>query len=200
MPCVRTRSRSESRARFSWPEYVWTTNHFFAIACSRVSPAMFMGPANLSVNPVGQPRPDHIEQAEEHRGDDDRHDDHQGGGLRLLARRPGDLLELGRDLVGHGVDAFVPVGHDADGQREQRGPGVDRELVGMPGKIAPDPLPRPVEEEEQDEATAQEHQVDCLVWTHVPVFSLKAPHAAAYGVRLYARLRKLLQTWWRRTP
>src|SRR5262249_13946061 len=94
----------------------------------------------------------------------------------------GDLLELRRDLVGEGVDALVPVRGNPDPEREQGGARGYHEVIRMPGEVAPDPLSRPVEKEVEDEATAQEHQVDCLVRSHSPVSSPLASSRAG-GIR-----------------
>ena len=54
----------------------------------------------LSIDQLREVRPHEVEQAEDDRRDD-RHDDHDDGrGADFLGRRPGDLLQLGRDLVG----------------------------------------------------------------------------------------------------
>src|SRR5690349_24956794 len=103
------RSSRPSLARFSCPEYVWTTYHF----SSRFSLMMGAACISLAVDDLGDPRPHEVEEAEDDRRDD-RHDDHDDGGrLHFLAGRPADLLELGGDLVDRGVCALVAVQRSA---------------------------------------------------------------------------------------
>src|SRR6185503_17422303 len=72
-------------------------------ACSSVSVSFGSGDDALSINQLREVRPDKVEQAENDRRDD-RHDDHhERGGADFLGRGPGDLLELGSDLVSEEV-------------------------------------------------------------------------------------------------
>src|SRR5262249_28254017 len=129
----RTRSNRVSFALFSWPEYVWTMYHFFSVPSAGLSPPPVRSPSAPSaegpclgsavapLSPRSVPaglaaidqlrdvRPDQVEQAEDERRND-RHDDHRGRrGADLLGGRPGDLLQLARDLGGEVVDAVVAI-------------------------------------------------------------------------------------------
>src|SRR5215467_7889811 len=84
-------------ALFGWPE--------------SVPPALS---ATLAIDQLREVRPDEVEHAEDHRGDDRHDDDNEGGRTDFLGGRPGDLLELAGDLVRQVVDAVVTIERDAN--------------------------------------------------------------------------------------
>src|SRR5262249_60660211 len=90
------------------------------------------------------------------------------GGSVSVPGAPGPLLCLGCPLVRERVHASVSVGADAPKPGPRRGHAVDDVVVRVAGEVSPQPISRPIEEEEEDHASAHEHQMDCLVWTHSP--------------------------------
>src|SRR5262249_34007931 len=145
-PICLMRSCSESRALFSWPEYVWTTYHFIAIGRSVVSipscielPCPFSSSGRLRIDQAGDPRPEPIEHAEEDRRDDGGDDDHHRRRERLLARRPRDLAQFARDLGSQREHLLVPPrDHGSDAGDENR-PGAEEKPVRF-AEIAPRPV------------------------------------------------------------
>src|SRR5688500_3365189 len=90
------RSSRPSFARFSCPEYVWTTYHFRSRFSLMMEAACI---SLLAVDELGDVRPHEVEEAEDD-GRDDRHDDDDDGRcLDFLASWPANLLELGGHLV-----------------------------------------------------------------------------------------------------
>src|SRR4051794_19442990 len=86
-----TRSWSDRRARFSWPEYVWTTNHFSLALGSLARPppsvdCVVFSPS-LAIDRPRYPGPEQVEQTEKDGGDDHGYDDDDRGCEGLFARR-----------------------------------------------------------------------------------------------------------------
>src|SRR5262245_30955517 len=96
----------------------------------------------LPIDQLREVRPDHVEQAEDDRGDD-RHDDHDHGGCAdFLGSRPRNLLQLARDFIGEPVILVAAVHRDArddrDDTRDQRDAEFTRQRLRR--EIAPDPI------------------------------------------------------------
>src|SRR5262245_30387494 len=75
---------------FSWPEYVWTTYHFFDMTFSRASMLLAEQPEQRSDSERQEPVHDTDEDRHDQYGDD--HDD--GRVTQFVARRPADLRGL----------------------------------------------------------------------------------------------------------
>src|SRR5256886_17486674 len=82
---------------FRSPEYVWTTYHFLSIFFSSAAIGILLSDARV-LDLVRQELPEHVEEAQQHGGDDGSDDHGDGGGARLGEIRPTHLAQLGGDL------------------------------------------------------------------------------------------------------
>src|SRR5579859_3596873 len=142
-PFCRMCSCSDSRALFSWPEYVWTTYHFIAIdPRSDVVPVPSIDLPVLAsaVDQLRHPRPGGVEDAQKCRGDDGRDDDDDGGLQHLFARRPRHLAQLARHIRRQPEDHLVAPGDDRRRAGDDEGACADDERVRLAAEIAPRPI------------------------------------------------------------
>src|SRR6476659_3816785 len=88
---------SDFFALFSKPEYVWTTYHFLSIFfCSAAMAISSLEGRVLDL--VGEELPEHVEEPEQHGGDDGGDDHRDGRRAGLGQARPAHLAELRGDL------------------------------------------------------------------------------------------------------
>src|SRR5712692_4356747 len=90
-----------SRTLFSYPEYVCTMYHCFAMVISRPSPC------DLE-NPLDAMEQQRVDDPQEEREDEDRHDHHRRRPAHFLPRGPGGALELPLHLDQEGPDLLPP--------------------------------------------------------------------------------------------
>src|SRR2546426_47879 len=93
-------SSSDFFALFSKPEYVWTTYHFLSIFFSSAAIGILLSDARV-LDLVRQELPEHVEEAQQHGGDDGSDDHGDGGGAGLGKARPAHLAQLAGDLQRH---------------------------------------------------------------------------------------------------
>src|SRR5438132_5066700 len=84
-------------ALFSKPEYVWTTYHFLSIFFSSAAIGILLSDARV-LDLAREELPEHVEEAQQHGGDDGSDDHGDGSGARLGKARPAHLAQLGGDL------------------------------------------------------------------------------------------------------
>src|SRR6478735_5098980 len=162
LPICLTRSCRDKRALFSWPEYVWTTYHFIAIDLPS-APVVTASIISLPVDHARGPGPHGVEEAQEQRRDDGRHDDDDRRAHGLLPIWPGHLAQLGGHLVGEGEHFLIfpgDVGRDA---RDDRGAEAHVEIVRL-AEIAPRPVAALGEQPGQQDAGTREQNVDPLAF------------------------------------
>src|SRR2546426_1627084 len=113
-------------ALFSKPEYVWTTYHFLSIFFSSAAIGILLSDARV-LDLVREELPEHVEEAQQHGGDDGSDDHGDGGGAGLGKARPAHLAQLAgdlqRDLVRPGVHPQVDGGGGAAPQADHGAPG-----------------------------------------------------------------------------
>src|SRR6266850_6828186 len=111
-----------SRTLFSYPEYVCTMYHCFAMVTRLHLPRMLE-------DPIDDVEEERIHDPQEESEDEHRHDHDQGGALDFLPGRPGGPLQLPLHLREEGPQSLEPV-HAAPG-----GPRRPTTRSGRPGGI-----------------------------------------------------------------
>src|ERR1700704_3527174 len=94
-------SSSDFFALFSNPEYVWTTYHFLSIFSPSLPAIARLSLQNGVLDLVGDELPQHVEEPEQHRGDDAGDDHGDRRRLRFRQARPAHLAQLGHDFQRH---------------------------------------------------------------------------------------------------